>query len=152
MKIEIKSRQKIEDRASMPFIPSAALISITDHGDSFAELKCKPDWLLQLAFDDVPVAEDFGAEIGHAPFEKERKQIEARYHGMTDLQARQIVDFYREVRGKAGTLICQCEQRQSRSATLAAAFLEYGIEVFANDAYFPNRSIYRKILAMLREE
>lgn len=71
---------------------------------------------------------------------------------MTDFQAKQIMDFYREVRGKAGTLICQCECGQSRSAALAAAFLEYGIAVFANDAYFPNRSTYRKILAMLREE
>lgn len=53
MKIEIKSRQKIEGRASMPFILGTALISITDHGDSFAELKYKSDYLLQLAFDDV---------------------------------------------------------------------------------------------------
>ena len=54
------------------------------------------------------------------------------------------------------TLICQCEHGQSRSAAVAAAILEFrsrrGIDVFSNDNYFPNKVVYRRVLAALKDQ
>ena len=60
MKIEIKSRKEIERTALTPFPDNTSLISISDFECPFASLKNKPDFLLQSAFDDVPMADDFG--------------------------------------------------------------------------------------------
>ena len=46
------SRDAIEMFCEHPFVEKIALISITDYDYSFAELKNKPQHLLQLAFDD----------------------------------------------------------------------------------------------------
>ena len=53
MKILIRSRKGVEEMAQKPFPEHTALISITDYDWSFAELEHKPEFLLQLAFDDV---------------------------------------------------------------------------------------------------
>ena len=153
MKILIKSRFDIEKIASKPFEQKVALISITDYNWTFARLKYKPDYLLQLAFDDVnnDVFED---ELHRKPTEVERINIENKYHMMTDEQARQISEFYNDVRDKADILICQCEHGQSRSAAVAASILEYscrrGISVFAHDKYYPNKMIFKKVLSQLK--
>ncbi len=52
MNIKIMSRDAIEMFCEHPFVEKIALISITDYDYSFAELKNKPQHLLQLAFDD----------------------------------------------------------------------------------------------------
>lgn len=153
MKILIKNRKEIEHMASSPFKGKTALISITDFDYHFAELKNKPEFLLQVKFDDVPVADDFAEEIGHEPTEEEKRIIEEEYHTLTETQAKQITDFYFSVKDKAEFLICQCEYGQSRSAALAAAFIEYeshsGIEIFADDKYVPNKSVFRKMYTLL---
>ena len=68
---------------------------------------------------------------------------------LSDEQAMQIVNFYHSVCDKADVLICQCEHGQSRSAAIAAAILEYkcrkGIAVFADDRYYPNKTIFKKV-------
>ena len=149
MKIQIKSRADIEQTI---FQPKTALISITDYNYDFAELKNQPDSLLQIAFDDID-NDVFQDELGGKPTEAERKQIEQKYHMLTDEQAEQIAEFYHTVCDKADILICQCEHGQSRSAAIAAAILEYksksGIKVFAHDDYYPNKTIYKKILRYL---
>lgn len=154
MEILIRSRKEIERMASVSFREKTALISITDFDYHFAELKNKPDFLLQIKFDDVPVADDFGEEIGHEPTEEEKKIIEVDYHTLTDEGAKQIAEFYNSVKDKAEILICQCEYGQSRSAALAAAFIEYesrnGIRIFADDRYVPNKSVFRKIYSLLK--
>ena len=67
MKIEIKSRKEIERTALTPFPDNTALISISDFDCPFASLKNKPDFLLQSAFDDVPMADiSDGAIVGSA--------------------------------------------------------------------------------------
>ena len=150
MLIQIKSREQIE---AMHFDEGTALISITDAEYDFAELISKPDYILQIAFDDVDndVMID---ELGREPTEDERKRIEAKYHMLTDEQAKQIAEFYASVCDKAETLICQCEHGQSRSAAIAAAVLEYrhgnGIKVFASDRYYPNKVVFRKVLSQLK--
>ena len=140
MFIDIKSRKAIEHMALKPFPDKTALISITDFDCPFANLKNKPDYLLQIAFDDEPTDE-------------EKMEIEKKYHTLTERQAQEIVRFYHSVKNTAKVLICQCEYGQSRSAGLAAAFREYsthnGITIFADDRYCPNKSIFRKILSLL---
>lgn len=154
MKILIKSRSDIETMASSPFCQKTALISITDYGWTFAELKHKPDFLLQLAFDDVD-NDIFIDEVGRNPTNNERIKIENKYHMMSDDQAKEIVDFYKEVCNKVDLIICQCEHGQSRSAAIAAAILEYeckkGILVFANYNYYPNKIIFKKVLSQFKK-
>lgn len=156
MTIDIKSRKAIERMALKPFPDNTALISIADYGSPFASLKNKPAFLLQTAFDDEPMADDFGEELGHEPTDEEKREIERKYHTLTEGKAREIADFYNSVKSSADLIICQCEHGQSRSAAIAAAFKEYsthdGIAIFADDRYFPNKSIFRKILSLLRAE
>lgn len=151
MEIGIKSRAEIEE-----YVPrtKTAIISITDVGYNFAELKRQPNYLLQLAFDDVD-SDVFVDELGRTPTEEERAIIENKYHMMTDEQTQQIVDFYNQILGKVDVLICQCEHGQSRSAAIAAAIMEYshgnGIEIFADDRYYPNKTIFKKVLKTMKE-
>lgn len=135
MRIFIKSRELIEEVAKNPFPNNIALISITDVGYEFAELKNKPAELLQLKFDDVDADEPINI--------------------ITDEQAKEIADFYRRVSKTSTRIVCQCEHGQGRSAAIAAAIKEYtegnGIEIFADDRYFPNKVVFRKVLKALKE-
>ena len=81
----------------------------------------------------------------------------ARKHNMfNDKQAEQVAAFVKSISGKAETLICQCEFGQSRSAGLAAAIRQFlhgdGIEIFADNNYFPNKMVYKKTIAALKKE
>ena len=153
MKILIRSRKGVEEMARKPFPEHTALISITDYDWSFAELEHKPEFLLQLAFDDVDndVIID---ELGRTPTEEERQRLEAKYKMLSDEQARQIASFYHANKDAVEVLICQCEHGQSRSAAVAAAIMEIrgrkGITVFASDRYYPNKVIFRKVLAAMK--
>ena len=62
MKIKIMSRRNIEDFCLDPMQEQTALISITDFDNTFANLKHKPQFLLQMMFDDVPVGDGFVEE------------------------------------------------------------------------------------------
>lgn len=150
MKIEIKNRATIENTI---FDKNTALISITDYDYDFAKLKNQPNYLLQLAFDDID-ADIFADELGRAPTETERRQIENEYHMLSDEQAKEVVNFYNKVCDKVDVIICQCEHGQSRSAAIAAAILEYksrkGIDIFADDNYYPNKTVFKKILKYLQ--
>ena len=149
MKISIKSRAQIEAMSQNRFPAHTALISITDADLDFAELTNRPEFLLQLAFDDVD-NDVFIDELGRKPSADERQQIEAKYKMLTDDQAMQIASFYYEHKDAISTLICQCEHGQSRSAAVAAAILEFrsrrGILVFADDDFYPNKAVFRKVL------
>lgn len=148
------SRKNIEDFCQTKMKQETALISVTDFGYSFANLKHRPQYLLQLSFDDVPVGDGFFEEAGRKLSEAEVAELEKRYHSITDDQIKQVVDFYNFVKNSTELLICQCEHGQSRSAALAAAFSEHsygkGIEVFSDDRYWPNKSIYRTVLRKLK--
>ncbi len=153
MKILIKSRAAVEKMALTPFEEHTAIISITDANRSFAELKNKPEFLLQLAFDDVD--DDLIAdERDGRPTDEERRRLEAKHRMLSDEQAKQIAAFYHSHKDEAETLICQCEHGQSRSAAVAAAILEYrsrsGIKIFAHAKYYPNKAVFRKAFAALR--
>jgi len=152
MNIEIESRDSIEERAIEPFPAHTALISITDENIDFAVLGNEPEYLLQIKFDDVS-NEDLEYFIGTKPTEAEKLQIAEKIHMFSDEQTEEIAAFIKSVLGKAETLICQCEHGQSRSAGLAAAVRQFlnndGIEIFADDRYYPNKLVYRKVFAAL---
>lgn len=150
--IMIMSRDKVEEFSITPFHQRIALISITDANYSFADLRNKPHELLQVAFDDVD-NDVFEDELGREPTEEERVRIERRYNMLSDVQAKEIADFYKRVKDTVDVIICQCEHGQSRSAAVAAAIQEFsshtGIEIFADDRYYPNKVVYRKVFRAL---
>ena len=154
MKILIKSRTEIEAMSQTQFPTHTALISITDAGLDFAELVHKPEFLLQVAFDDVD-NDIFIDELGRKPNEGERQSLEEKYKMLTDSQALQIASFYYDHKDTISTLICQCEHGQSRSAAVAAAILEFrsrrGISIFSHDSYYPNTVVFRKVLSALKD-
>ena len=154
MKILIKSRAEIETMSRTQFPTHTALISITDVGLDFAELVHKPEFLLQIAFDDVD-NDIFIDELGRKLNEGERQNLEEKYKMLTDSQALQIASFYYDHKDTISTLICQCEHGQSRSAAVAAAILEFrskrGISVFSHDSYYPNKVVFRKVLSALKD-
>ena len=153
MRILIKSREEIEVMSQTPFPAHTALISITDAGLEFADLLYKPEFLLQIAFDDVD-NDIFIDELGRRPTDEERCTLETKFKMLTDIQAVQIATFYDKHKDEISTLICQCEHGQSRSAAVAAAILEFrsrrGISVFSHDKYYPNKVVFRKVLEALQ--
>lgn len=153
MRILIKSRVDIEAKSKIPFEAHTAIISISDADTEFAELTYKPDYLLQIAFDDVD-NDIFIDELGREPTAEEREHLEKKYNMITDSQAIAIATFYYEHKDEISNLICQCEHGQSRSAAVAASVMEFrsrrGIAVFASDKYYPNKVVYRKVYSALK--
>lgn len=152
MKIRIFSKTAIEKYTNNPLMERTAIISITDYGFDFAELKNQPLYLYQISFNDVDndvIVDD----LGDNPNDIERKAIEEKYHMLSDQQAKEIANFYFSICDKIDCLICQCEHGQSRSAGVAAAIMEYrnrkGIAIFSDDRFYPNKVVFRKVLAAL---
>ena len=147
------SRKAIEKLSASPFEESTALISITDAGYTFANLQNPPAKLLQVAFDDVD-NDIFKDELGSSENKEEYLKFEKKYNMLTDNQASEIADFIKSAFDSCEVIICQCEHGQSRSAAVAAAILEYknksGITVFADDRYYPNKVVFRKVLKALK--
>ncbi len=153
MKIQIFNRERIERLSEKGFLQKTAVISITDADLEPVRLKNKPDYLLQLKFNDV----DNDVFIDENAMDEEaRKRVEAKYHMFNDSMAEAVAGFYRSIYDKAETMICQCEHGQSRSAAIVAAILEYrsrsGIRIFSDDNYYPNKTVFRKTLKKLKEQ
>lgn len=140
--IIILSRNQIEEIAISPFPANTALISVRDTDADAPKLQHKPLWLLQLVFDDISLDEL------DAYKEKE-------YTLFNEQTAQQIADFIICHKDKAKTIICQCEYGQSRSAAIAAALAEFfwksGINIFADERYFPNKLVFRLTLQALKK-
>ena len=153
MKIKIMSKRAIEKYMREPMTEKTAVISIADFNGEFAKLINAPQWLHQVSFDDVDndVMID---EVGGKPTEEERLAIEEKYHMFSNEQASAIAEFYLAICDEAEYVVCQCEHGQSRSAAVAAAILEYrsrrGIKIFSDDRYYPNKVVFRKVLAALQ--
>ena len=153
MKIRIMSRDALEKLAKKPFNNQVAVISITDVDTPIVKLENKPKEVLRLSFEDID-NDLIVDEIGHNPTSKQRKLVEQKYNMFSDEQSDQIAVFYKEIRENIDTLICQCEHGQSRSAGVAAAIIEFrskkGIQVFADDRYYPNKIVFRKVFESLK--
>ena len=153
MEIKITNRADIYEMAKKPFEKATALISIADYDDDFVKLDNKPDYLLQIGFDDVD--NDIFLDLnGKLLPEEKHKMIALKYHIITDEQASRIAEFINEVKDKCDILLCQCEHGQSRSAAVAAAVTEHlhqdGIRIFSSDDYFPNKVVFRKVYENLK--
>jgi predicted protein tyrosine phosphatase len=160
LKIEIHSLKSIEACAMQPFTPHTILISIGDTDEEPPRLQNKPDHILRLAFDDITlqeVKEEF--ELPQSVTSSDVALIELlrikNIHIFSDEQARQIAEFVLRHNSETDVLICQCHYGQSRSAGCAAAVTEYlngnGIDIFADDKYYPNKLVYRKVFEALKE-
>lgn len=152
MKVLIMSREALLQAAKTPFSVGTAVISITDSEADDVVLSNQPDKILRLKFDDVS-DEIFEELLGRKPNVREMHQIAKRLRMLSNTQTQQMADFILGLKNK-GTLICQCEYGESRSAGVAAAVMEYyyrkGINVFADARYYPNKHVYRKLLGSLR--
>lgn len=155
MKILIRSRKSIEKMSKSPFQEGTAIISITDANDSPVNFENEPDFILRLAFDDVD-NDVFADEPIDELTQEEKNEMEKKYNMLSEEQANKIASFYETNKDNISTLICQCEHGQSRSAAVAAAILEFrsrrGIQIFADDRYYPNKVVYRKVFAALRDQ
>ena len=153
MKILIRSRKAIEKMSKIPFPKGTAIISITDANDSPVNLENQPDFLLRLAFDDVD-NDVFADEPIDELTQEEKIEMEKKYNMLSEEQANKIAFFYETNKDNISTLICQCEHGQSRSAAVAAAILEFrsrkGVKIFADDRYYPNKVVFRKMLNALK--
>ena len=155
MKVIIKSRAGLERLAEKDFEQNTAIISIVDYNALPVFLKKEPRHLMRLSFNDLE-SDVFIDELGRKPTDEERIKIENKYHMLTDKQAESIADFYLYIEKECDYLICQCEHGQSRSAAVAGAIMEFrarrGIEIFANDKYYPNKVVFRKVLTALNKK
>ena len=148
------SRNAIEKYCAVPLKEKAALISICDFDDSYASLLFAPEYLLRLSFDDVDsdVFEDVLGE-GYSP--EEARKVEDDYNMFLNEQAEQVAEFVNKIWDKVDVLICQCEHGQSRSAAIAAAISEFkfkrGIDIFADERYYPNKFVYWRVLNRLNK-
>jgi predicted protein tyrosine phosphatase len=146
------SRIALMELAKEPFPSDVAVISIANSDYEDVELVHQPEHILRLKFDDVS-DEIYEELLGRKPSVREMHQIGSRFHMLSNAQTQQMADFVLRM-GNKGTLICQCEHGQSRSAGVAAAVLEYygrkGINVFADARYYPNKYVFRKLLHALR--
>lgn len=160
MKIEIHSLESLEALAERPFAPHTSLISIGDTGTEPPVLRNNPDHILWMTFEDITlqeVKEEFN--LPESISSSDKKLIEYlrahNVHIISDKQAQQIAEFVLLHQSETDVLICQCQYGQSRSAGCAAAIIEYfngnGITIFADDRYYPNKLVYRKVLEKLKE-
>lgn len=161
MKIEIHGIKSIEKRAENPWDSCATLISIGDTGAAMPNLVYKPKNMLRVEFDDVTlqtVREEFNLpeEIKNSDSKLSEFLHERGINIFCDEQANQIAEFVIEHFAETDILVCQCHYGQSRSAGCAAAIAEYffgkGINVFADDRYYPNKLVYRKVLLALKNK
>ncbi|MDR3294832.1 MAG: hypothetical protein LBT26_03235 [Clostridiales Family XIII bacterium] len=161
MKIEIHGFESVQKRAKTPFQPRTNLISIGDPDAPPPELTHKPDHILRLVFDDITL-EIFKERLPDLPERLKNNdellmKVLPKYNTILfdDKMARQVAEFIFKFGGETDVLICQCEYGQSRSAGCAAAIAEYfygrGVEFFADDRYYPNKLVYRKVLRALEE-
>ncbi len=140
LSIEIHSLESIEKRSADEWECSTAIISIGDNGSVPPKLAHQPDYFMRLEFEDI--ASDEAGERGVNP-----------EHMFSDEQAREIAEFVYGCKNEVDLLICQCEYGQSRSAGCAAAIRQHfygdGIEIFANEKYYPNKPVFHKLTAAL---
>lgn len=160
LKIEIHSLENIEARASLPFTAHTILISMGDTDSEPPRLQNKPDHILCLTFDDITlqeVKEEFKLPQSIASSDKKlvKYLLAHNVHIFSDEQARKIAGFVLRYKRETELLICQCHYGQSRSAGCAAAITEYfngnGIDIFADDRFYPNKLVYRKVFKALKE-
>ncbi len=160
MKFEIHSFESIQRKAQQPFAPHTALISIGDPDAPPPKLLHKPAHFLRLVFDDITAAE--AMDRLELPFDKHAAEDEIAellldYHTVlyTEKMADKTAAFILKHFDETEVFICQCEHGQSRSAACVAAMAEHyfhrGVDIFADERYFPNKLVYKRLLKALEK-
>jgi predicted protein tyrosine phosphatase len=117
--------------------PYEAIISITDHGASNADLNAGWHAVLRLSFDDVDPIE--------SPAEPDEVVIE-----LQDDQAERIAAFVRDNFHSVNTLVVHCKYGQSRSAGVAKAIAKQHGLAFPEGYAYANNYVYELVLHSLR--
>ena len=148
MRVQIYSRQAIEELLQDDFPKNTAVISFYDPpskrtGEIFEPVdykgKAERVFTVPIYDIDIEILEEYGLTFD-------------TYFLEADSLAKYIHQAYKD----GLDIICQCEYGQSRSAACAAAILEHyckdGISVFADYRYYPNQLIFNKVKNALSKE
>ena len=141
MNVKIYSRKELNDRLKERNLENTLLIAFYDPQDDLPTFSGKAEQVITLPIPDLD-KEDL----------KEYSYTMDSYFTQADYVAEFIVKAVRD----GLDIACVCEYGESRSAGCAAAIKEFydgnGIEIFADERYYPNKIIYNKLLAALRKQ
>lgn len=141
MNVKIYSRKELKDRLKEGKLENTLLIAFYDPQDDLPTNSGKAERVITLPIPDLD-KEDL-EEYGYT---------EESYFSQADSAAKFIIKAVRD----GLDIVCACEYGESRSAGFAAAIKEFydgnGIEIFADERYYPNKIIFNKLLAALRKQ
>ena len=87
-------------------------------------------------------------DVDESGFEENGYNLETFFSEVDDL-----AEFIIKAVAEGRDIICQCDFGRGRSAACAAAILEHfdgrGNEIFNNETYVPNKTVYKKLLYAL---
>lgn len=148
MKVQIYSRQTIEELLKNSFPENTAVISFYDPpnirtGEVYSPVNFgkQPERIFTVAvYDiDIEILPDYNLN-----FNTYFPEVTA------------LAEFIKKAYNDGLDIICQCEYGQSRSSACAAAILEHyyhnGISIFADYRYYPNQLVFNKIKDALDKE
>lgn len=121
----------------------ACISIVTKEGDWPDFVKSQPSHLLKMRFADL--------DMTHQELQEHYKGQTTESYGtpfFSQNMAKQILDFYLEVREKVDTLLVHCEAGWSRSPGVAGALSKIflGDDMYFFNNYSPNRFVYRLII------
>ena len=141
MNVKIYSIKELKDRLKEGKLTNTLLIAFYDQQDDLPMFSGKAEQVITLPIPDLDKEdlEEYGYTIDS-------------YFTHADPVAEFIVKAVRD----GLDIACVCEYGESRSAGCAAAIKEFydgnGIEIFADERYYPNKIIYNKLLTALRKQ
>ncbi len=141
MNVKIYSRKELNDRLKERNLENTLLIAFYDPQDDLPTFSGKAERVITLPITDLDKEdlEEYGYTVDS-------------FFSQADPVAEFIVKAVRD----GLDIACACEYGESRSAGCAAAIKEFydgnGIEIFADERYYPNKIIYNKLLTALRKQ
>lgn len=148
MKVQIYSREAIEELLQSNFPENTAVISFYDPPN--------------IRTDEVYSSVDFGRKaerVFKIPIHDIDIEVLPDYNLSFDTyfpEVNELAAYIKKAYNDGLDIICQCEYGQSRSAACAAAILEHyyhnGISVFADYRYYPNQLVFNKVKDALDKE
>ena len=142
MNVKIYSRKELNDRLKEGNLENTLLIAFYDPKyNSPEDFSGKAERVITLPIPDL-----------------DKEDLEEYGYTMDSYftQADPVAEFIVKAVRDGLDIACVCEYGESRSAGCAAAIKEFydgnGIEIFADERYYPNKIIYNKLLAALRKQ
>ena len=142
MNVKIYSNNDLNERLKSGKLENTLLIAFYDpQYNSPTDFSGKAERVVTLPVPDLD--KDDLEEYGYT---------EKSYFSQADSVAKFIIKAVRD----GLDIDCVCEYGESRSAGCAAAIKEFydgnGIEIFADERYYPNKIIFNKLLAALKKQ